>query len=391
MLKKQENQKVEDAVIIASPEQETQALIIAETDKLIETTLVELKKSTVTDEALAHLRNECTALSISDINDLKGYNAVKAAATKVKKIRTSLEAKRKELKEPAIRFGEALDAEAKRIKEQLVPLEEELNKKKQDYEDAVEAAKREEYQRRVNLLTANAYQLVNGFFVCGPIQVHSDELAKITDVQMDVYVQHGQEELKRREAEEQRRQEEAERQRQENERLRLEREALDKEKAEFEAWKAQQQAELKAQTAAIETTYDTVVQPTQPEPSIEFGAPIHGMQGVNGHPDPVGEPGAPGWDGLPPIQNMEAVAHAFVAPEQQPPYYAPQTQPIAPASQHQPQPQAPQPGNALWVPQNEFQRGFNAFRVKLDQLLKSDTKLSKQLLHDWAWGLPFPE
>ncbi len=371
MAKKQGLEIVDDAVIIVSPEQETQALIVAETDKLIESAITDLKKHTVTDEAIAHIKAEYAALSIADINDLQGYNAVKDGARKLMKLRTSIEAKRKELTDPAEKFKKVVKAEADRITAELRPVEEELKKKQKDYEDAVEAAKREEYQKRVNLLTANAYQLVNGFFVCGPIQVHSEELAKITDVQMDVYVSHGKQELERIAAEEKRRKEESERQRQEEERLRLEREQLDKERAEFLAWKAQQQAELKAQTAAIETTYETVVQPTHPiephlnglpgnAPSIEFGTPIHSM------PPPE-------------IQNMEAVHHAFVAPEPQPQYHtSPTTAP------------APKPGNAAWVPQNEFQRGFNAFRVKLDQLIKSDTKLSKQILHDWAWSLPFP-
>lgn len=364
--------QLEEAVIMESPEQETQMLIEAETNKLIVSAISDLKKATVTDAAIAHLKAEYGALSIADINDLQGYNAVKDGAKKVKNIRTSIEAKRKELTEPALKFQREVKAEADRITAELKPLEEELKKKQKDYEDAVEAAKRQEFQRRISLMNECGYQLINGFFVCGVVQVHSDELGKITQAQLDVYEKHGREELERQKAENLRKEQEAERQRQEqeaerqrqiaeDERIRKEREALDKEKSEFEAWKAQQQAELKAQTSAIEMTYETVVQPAQPieahlnglpnhTPSIEFGAPIHG---------------------IPPIQNMPPVQQVYV-PQEQP----------------QPQPQ----GTNEYQPTDEFERGFNAFRVALTDLVNNTAiPLSRNSLREWAWSTPFPK
>lgn len=359
MAKTQGTPNVEDAVIIVSPEQETQALIEVETNKMIASAITDLKKSTVTDEAIAHLKAEYGALSIADISDLQGYNAVKDGATKVKKLRTAVEAKRKELTEPALKFQRDVKAEADRITAELKPIEEELNKKKKDYEDAVEAAKRAEYQRRVNLMYECGYQLINGFFVCGIIQVHSDELGKIAQPQLDVYVKHGQDELERVKAEKLRKEQEEERQRQEQqqekERQRQEQERLAKEREEFEKEKAELarlKAELNAQKTAIETTYERVVQPVQPEPSIEFGAPIHNE---------------------PPIQNMQAVAQAYVAPEQP-----------------QPKPQ-PQQTNQ-YVPADEFERGFNAFRVALTDLVNNTAiPLSRNSLRDWAWSTPFPK
>lgn len=378
MAKTKETPKVEDAVIIATPEQETQMLIEAETNKLIVSAITDLKKATVTDEAIAHLKAEYGALSIADISDLQGYNAVKDGAKKVKNLRTSIEAKRKELTEPALKFQREVKAEADRITAELRPLEDELKKKQKDYEDAVEAAKRQEYQRRVSLMNECGYQLINGFFVCGVVQVHSEELGKITQAQLDVYEKHGRDELERQRAENLRKEQEAERQRQEqeaerqrqlaeDERIRKEREALEKEKAEFAAWKAQQQAELTAQTSAIEMTYETVVQPTQPieahlnglpghTPSIEFGTPIHG---------------------IPPIQTIPSVQQVYVATEQ-------------PQHQQAPQPQ-PQQSNE-YVPSDEFERGFNAFRVMLTDLVnKPEIPLSRNSLKEWAWSTPFPK
>jgi hypothetical protein len=348
-----------------TPEQETQALIVAETDKLIETTLAELKKSTVTDEAIAHLKAECNALSIADINDLQGYNAVKSAASKVKKIRTSIESKRKELKAPAIRFGKALDSEADRITSELKPLEDDLNKKKKDYEDAVEAAKRAEFQRRVNLLTEKGYQLINGFYVCGPVQIHSEELSKITDVQIDVYVKHGEDELQRQEAERIRKQAEAEA-------LKAEREALEATRAEFERVRLENEkmkAELEAQRQALNQAYGHVVEPVQPvapEP-FEFAMPT--AQPVH---QPVAQP------------KPHAYTHPIVGQAVQ---MTPEEQAAIEAQQN-----VAHPATSPLTPSNEFERGFNAFRIKLDTLVKDPTvPLSRKMLLDWAWSLPFPK
>ena len=355
-------QHIQDAEIVSTtPEQETQMLIESETNKMIVSAITDLKKHTVTDEAIAHLKAEFGALSIADINDLQGYNAVKAGASKVKKIRTTVEAKRKELTEPALRFQREVKAEADRIAAELKPLEEELNKKKKDYEDAVEAAKRAEFQRRVTLLNDNGFQLINGFFVCGILQVHSEELGKVAQAQLDVYVKHGQDELARQEQERKRKEQEAELQRQEQQRLNEERAEIERMKAELEAERqrqAQKQAEIDAQTKAIETTYETVVQP------IEFMMPTHTEQ---------------------PIQNVEAVPQASVINEQAvighnsavnaTPGY---TEYVGTKSEH--------------APSDEFERGFNAFRVQLTGLV-NDTSipLSRNSLREWAWKLPFPK
>lgn len=329
-----------------TPEQETKALIVAETENLISNAIVELKRGSVTDEAIAHLKVEYGALAIAGIDDLNGYKAVKAGATKLMKLRTAIEAKRKELTDPAEKFKKAVKAEADRLVEQIKPIEEQLKQKAKDHEDAVESAKRAEFQRRITLLTENGYQLVNGFYVCGPVQVHSDEVGKIAEAQLEVHIEHGRQEIQRRAAEEKRRQEEAERQRQE-------REALEEEKAEL----ARMRAELEAQKSALQQTYEVVEQSAQPATEIDF----------TGFPKIETQQEEPPY-----IQNMNAVVEASVPAEQ-------------PHPQPQPTFQAP-------VPRDEFERGYNAMRVELDQLLKDpNAKLSKQILHNWLWSRPFPQ
>jgi hypothetical protein len=248
--------------------QKDDALIIFEgTDQLIEQTIAELKKSTITDEALAALKEQYGGMVIAGIEDMKGYKAVKAAVTQLRTLRTSIEGRRKELTEPALKFQREVKAEADRITAEIKPLEDRLKEQVSNIDDAIEAARKAEYQRRMALLTECGYQFINGFFVCGPVQVLADQLVELTDEQLEFHVNHGKAELARIEAEAKRKAEEEVARKAEDERLRLEREALEKEKAEFAAWKAKQEAEINAQTKAVEKTYDTVVKPeATPEP-----------------------------------------------------------------------------------------------------------------------------
>jgi hypothetical protein len=312
------------------------AVIIFEgTDQLIEQTIAELKQSTITDEALAALKDQYSNMVIAGIEDMKGYKAVNAAVSTLRKIRTSVEARRKELTEPALKFQREVKAEADRISAEIKPLEEKLKEQVANIDDAREAARKAEYQRRLTLLTESGYQFINGFFVCGPVQFLSDQLVDLTDEQLEYHVNHGKSELARVAAEEQRKKDEAAR-------LDAERIQIEAERAEL----AKMKAELEAQKKALETTYETVVQPEQPVAPIEFDMP-KAEQVV-----------APAVMPPPPAATVDT--------EQQPPSAVP-----------------------VWMPQNEFERGFNAFRVQLVALVGNpNTKLTRALLTDWAWNLP---
>ncbi len=337
--------QIQDAEIV-SAENESQALIVAETNKLIETTIVELKKSTITDEAIGLLKQKYNALVVDGIEDMQGFKAVKAGVTELRKIRTSIEAKRKELTEPALRFQRELKAEADRITAELVPLEDRLKAEVTRIEDAKEAKRREVYSARITALQENGFQLINSFFVCGPFQVHADEITGLTDSQVEVYIANGRAELDRKAAEEQRRQEEAERQQREQERLAAERAEIERMRAEL----AQKQAELAAQTQAIETTYETVVQPAE----------------LPNEPQPVTAP----------------------TPQQAEPISAPIAE--APQQQHPFEMEFGLP-HANSAP-SEFQAGFDAFRSQLISLVTDpNVQLSRAMLKDWAQWLQYPQ
>lgn len=323
------------------------AVIIFEgTDQLIEQTIAELKKSTVTDEALAALKEQYSGMVIAGIEDMKGYKAVTSAVSTLRKLRTSVEARRKELTEPALKFQREVKAEADRITAELKPLEEQLKEQVSNIDDAREAARKAEYQRRLQLLMECGYQLVNGFLACGPVSFLVDELTDLTDEQLAYHENHGRGELARQAAEEQRKKDEADALAKEREEIQRMKDELAAEKAKA----AQELAELKAQKEALENTYKTV---EDGAPSIEFDIP-----------------------------KADASAQEPAAAEPM----AAQTDPVIPQAVQQHGGPAATP---VWVPKNEYERGFNAFRVQLVAFVSNpNTKLTRALLREWAWNIP---
>ena len=93
----------------------------------------------VTNEAIANLRAEYEGL---EATDRESHKAVVEAHRQVKGLRSAVEKKRKELKAPALEFGKAVDAEAKRITGELKAIEGPLEKTRKAYETAEAEQKR---------------------------------------------------------------------------------------------------------------------------------------------------------------------------------------------------------------------------------------------------------
>lgn len=83
----------------------------------------------VADQKIDEARAYCAPLIIAGIEDKEGYKKVDNARKAIKKYRTSVEGKRKELNDFPKRFTEAVNAEAKRLTALLVPIEEEQERK----------------------------------------------------------------------------------------------------------------------------------------------------------------------------------------------------------------------------------------------------------------------
>ncbi len=114
----------------------------------------EIAKFNLADAAIAELSSRYMGLRISD-----GYEVVHKAKMEVKSRRIDVEKKRKELKEDALRYGQAIDAEAKRLTALLSPIEDHLETEEKVYLDqkAAEKAEKEriaaeKYQARIDRL-----------------------------------------------------------------------------------------------------------------------------------------------------------------------------------------------------------------------------------------------
>jgi len=125
---------------------------------MIEVAVAELSQL-LTTEAIAELSKRYMPLTINGLEDKKGYDAVHQARMDIKNRRIVVEKKRKKMKEKALIFERAVDAEANRIKGLLEPIETHLEAQETaiDQEKArikAEAEKREQerIQARINRL-----------------------------------------------------------------------------------------------------------------------------------------------------------------------------------------------------------------------------------------------
>lgn len=106
----------------------------------------ELKKYKITDAYISKISKRCMALKVINVDDTEGYNVVHKERIDVKNIRVGVEKKRKELKAESLKFGKAVDTEAKRITSLLLPIEEHLINQEKIVDDEKER-KRTEKER----------------------------------------------------------------------------------------------------------------------------------------------------------------------------------------------------------------------------------------------------
>jgi chromosome segregation ATPase len=107
-------------------------------------------KYNVTDEAILNLSKDYSRLQIEPGN-AKHYKLVTEAIGAVRKLRTSVEKKRKELKAEALEYGRKVDGEAKRITGKLLAIEDPLKEKKKTEDDRkakIKAEKEEAARKR---------------------------------------------------------------------------------------------------------------------------------------------------------------------------------------------------------------------------------------------------
>jgi colicin import membrane protein len=250
----------------------------------------ELVKVSVTDQALAELNKQYAGLTIMGTGDKDGYKAVQQGLSHVKKIRTSVEARRKELKAPALEFGRAIDSEAKRITEALTPLEAHLRNQKDTIDEAIEAERRAVELSRIQALQENGYNVIGSFFVLGPFSIPTDGIAAMDEEQFNIHLERGKQELIRQQAEAQAKAEREAFERAERDRIAAE--AAQRAQAEADARKAAEAAARKAEAEneALRKQLAAMQAPQQPAPapaSVQQQAPQVAPPAVKPIPTPA--------------------------------------------------------------------------------------------------------
>ena len=101
------------------------------------------------DAAIAELRANYMPLTVKDESDKEGYALVRAARLDIKEKRVVIEKCRVGLKEGALRYGQAVDAEARRLTNLLTPIEAHLKQQEDIVALAVERRKAAEEAARL--------------------------------------------------------------------------------------------------------------------------------------------------------------------------------------------------------------------------------------------------
>ncbi len=105
----------------------------------------ELQKFSITDAAISELRTRLLPIKVEGETDKVGHDLARAGRLEVKALRVAIEKTRKALKADSLRFGQAVDAHAKRISQPLEQIEAHL----QAQEDIVaKAAERRAVEQR---------------------------------------------------------------------------------------------------------------------------------------------------------------------------------------------------------------------------------------------------
>lgn len=131
-----------------------------------------LKKFSVTDAAISDMKEKYMPLKINGVDDKKGYLEIKEARLTVKGQRIMVEKARKELTADALSFQRAINSEATRIKDALIPIESHLESQEEIYEAEKERIRKEKENASLALLSLRLNSLLEiGFSFTGEFYI----------------------------------------------------------------------------------------------------------------------------------------------------------------------------------------------------------------------------
>jgi hypothetical protein len=120
----------------------------------------------VTDGAIAVLSEKYLPLVINGVEDRAGYALVHQARMDIKSKRVEVEKTRKDLKEGALRYGQKVDAEARRITALLKPIEDHLDAEESRIDAEKARIRREDEAKKMAVAQARVEELAAlGFMI----------------------------------------------------------------------------------------------------------------------------------------------------------------------------------------------------------------------------------
>jgi len=219
---------------------------LSRVDAAIEYARNELAK---VDPVIEQLREDYMEIIVSGPDDDAGFQSADTALKRVIRLRTSVEKTRKELKADALKYGKVVDAEARRIRELIEPIESHL-KQQADIVRLERARIKAEAERAREAQVQEWVQQLKD--VNAPIDV--DALRKMDNDEFHLHFLSAKRRFEEAKAEEEAR--EAELRRQQGE-LQAERERIEAERAELE--RLRKEAEPDPPAAEEEEKPETVV------------------------------------------------------------------------------------------------------------------------------------
>lgn len=139
------------------------------TQEFIQTQVVKFK-AVITDEIINAKKDELLALKINGLDDVEGYKIVHEKLNKLVKVRTSIEAKRKELLLISKTYDAAVNGEAKRLTELAAPIELHLKTQKSQIDverERLEAIERQRVENEKRVAVERFNKRTQDLFNCG--------------------------------------------------------------------------------------------------------------------------------------------------------------------------------------------------------------------------------
>lgn len=212
-------------------------------------------------DGLQEIIDTYSNVELNDIKELSAYKFVVEGEKLVKKLKTQVEKKRKELTAPALEFQRNLMELKNEIDANLDPVLKHLSTQRISFEDKLKAEEERLFAERCELLSNNGYNVFGSTYICGAISIPMGNLNTLSDEEFNYYVELGKKEVARKKAEEDRIKAEKEALQKERQEMAAEKEALKKEREELQ----KELAELKAQKTALDKTYNKVEEIKEPK------------------------------------------------------------------------------------------------------------------------------